>query len=377
MNFTIDREVFLEKLIVVSRALPVKTAMPILTGIKIEVTEEELLLTANNTDLSILITVKHESLVIEEKGCIVYDGKQLVEIVRAQHSKTISMTSVEDKIVELKAERYKSDLILFESSNYPNIEFIPMNKALILDAKLIKQLIKETSYAAATSEKRPILTGVNLKYKDGILTAIATDSFRLSKKYIYTENINDNFDLVIPQKTLDDLLKTIELYNDNLEIAFTNNKILFKFKDTYFQSRLLEGAYPDTSRLIPDNLPINLKFNKEDLIGAIERVGVLSPKDKENNYNIVRLFNKDAQICEIMTKNNEKGAATEQIIQLETGEYIPLKIAFSAKYILDALKSFSSTEVILSFSGEVKPFIIQGESDVNLTHLILPIRVDW
>ncbi|MFI3252693.1 MAG: DNA polymerase III subunit beta [bacterium] len=377
MNFTIDREVLLENLVVVSRALPTKTAMPILTGIKIVAKDNELLLIANNTDLSIQVLINDKSLTIEEEGVIVYDGKQLLEIVRAQNAKQINMTMVEEKLVVLKAERFKSDLILFDADNYPNMEFIPLTKPLMLDAKIMKQLIKETAYACATSEKRPILTGVNFKYSKGQLTAIATDSFRLSRKYIFTEEINADFDLVIPKPTLDDLMKTIESYNETLEIYFTTNKILFKFNNTLFQSRLLEGAYPDTSRLIPDSFPINLKFNKEDLIGAIERVGVLSPKDKENNYNVVRLFNTESQVCEILTKNNEKGAASEQVVQLDNSEYCPLKIAFSSKYILDALRSFTSTEIILSFSGEVKPFIIQGESDLNLTHLVLPIRVDW
>ncbi len=377
MNFTIDREVLLENLITVSRALPVKTAMPILTGVKIEAKKDSLILTANNTDLSIQVIINDDSLSIEETGYIVYEGKQLLDIVRAQNAKQINMTMIDDKLVLLKAERFKSDLILFESDNYPNIEFIPQDKALTLDAKIMKQLIKETAYAAASSEKRPILTGVNFKYSKGQLTAIATDSFRLSRKYVFTENIGADFDLVIPQKTLDELLKTIETFNDDLLIYFTQNKILFKFKNTLFQSRLLEGAYPDTSRLIPESFPINLKFNKEELIGAIERVGVLSPKDKENNYNVVRLFNTDTQVCEILTKNNEKGAASEQVVQLEAGEFIPFKIAFSSKYILDALRSFTSNEIILCFTGEVKPFIIQGESDLNLTHLVLPIRVDW
>ncbi len=377
MNFTIDREVLLENLITVSRALPVKTAMPILTGIKIEAKKDELILTANNSDLSIKVLINHESLEVKQPGIIVYDGKQLLEIVRSQNAKQINMTMVEDSLVELKAERFKSDLILFEADNYPNIDFIPLDKPLNLDSKLVKQLIRETAYAAATSEKRPILTGVNLKYSKGVLTAIATDSFRLSRKYVYTDSITKDFDIVIPQRTLDDLVKTIESYNDNLEIYFTSNKILFKFKNTLFQSRLLEGAYPDTSRLIPESLPIILKFNKEELIGAIERVGVLSPKDKENNYNVVRLYNTEAQVCEIMTKNNEKGAASEQIITIDSTEFVPLKIAFSSKYILDALRSFTSTEIILSFTDEVKPFIIQGESDLNLTHLVLPIRVDW
>ncbi len=377
MNFTIDREILLENLVVVSRALPVKTAMPILTGIKIEAKGTELILTANNTDLSVKVSIIDDSLKIEEEGTIVYDGKQLLEIVRSQNAKQINMTMVEESLVVLKAERFKSDLILFEADNYPNIEFIPLTKPLILDSKLVKQLVRETAYAASTSEKRPILTGVNLKYSKGVLTAIATDSFRLSRKLVYTENIGTDFDIVIPQRTLDDLVKTIESYSGNLEIFFTNNKILFKFKNTLFQSRLLEGAYPDTSRLIPEILPITLKFNKEALIGAIERVGVLSPKDKENNYNVVRLYNTDSQVCEIMTKNNEKGAASEQVVTLESTDYIPLKIAFSSKYILDALRSFTSTEIILSFTDEVKPFIIQGESDLNLTHLVLPIRVDW
>lgn len=377
MNFSIDREILLDNLNLISRGLPVKTAMPVLNGIKLELTESDLFLTSSNSDLSIQIIINDPSLIIEQRGSIVIPGKFFIEIIRKINSKKINISLIEDKIAVIKAERSEFKLNLFDVFNYPNIDFVALDKPLTFDAKIIKQFIKETSYAASQSEKRPILTGVNLKYDQDKFTAIATDSFRLSQKIIYFQDLFDDFNLVIPNKCLDELSKTLDNYNEKVEIYFNNIKVLFKFKNILFQSRLLDGAYPDTSRLIPAEFPIITKFNKEDLISAIERVSLLSPKDKDNNYNVVRFCIREDQIIEISSTNAEIGTATEEILPCDPLVGSSLRIAFSSKYILDALRSFTSNEITLSFTGEVRPFILQGDNDLNLTHLILPIRVDW
>ena len=110
---------------------------------------------------------------------------------------------------------------------------------------------------------------------------------------------------------------------------------------------------------------------------AIDRVSLLSNKDKENQYNVVRFNIRGDQVIEVSSSSSEIGNAVEEINPTAPVVGPMLKIAFSAKYIMDALKSFISPEVTLCFTGEVKPFVCKGELDTNLTALILPVRVDW
>ena len=377
MNFSIDRNVLLENLNLIARGLPVKTAMPVLNGIKMELTNEDLYLTSSNTDVSVQVVINHESLQIKETGKIVVPGNYFIQIIRKINSKTIDISLIEDKIIVIKAERSEFKLNLLSVFDYPNIDFVCLDKPLVLSAKNLRSIIRETAYATSANEKRPILTGVSLKYADHKLVAIATDSFRLSQKVTELDNDFDNFNIVVPYKSLDELSKALELYNDDVEVYFNKIKIVFKFKNILFQSRLLDGAYPDTSRLIPAEFPVKVRFNKDELLAAIDRVSLLSNKDKDNQYNVVRFNIRPDHVVEISSSSTEIGNAIEEIVPTDPIEGPALKIAFSAKYITDALKSFVSPEVVLCFTGEVRPFICKGDLDYNLTALILPVRVDW
>ena len=378
MQFSIDRDVLYENLNLISRGLPVKTAMPVLNGIKMELTEEDLYLTSSNSDISIQVVVNHSSLEIKETGKIIVPGNYLIQIIRKINSRKIDISLIEDKIVIIKAERSEFKLNLLSVFDYPNIDFVCLDKPLLLSAKNLRSIIRETAYATSNSEKRPILTGVSLKYANHKLTAVATDSFRLSQKIMELDDVDYNdFNIVVPFKSLDELSKTLETYNEDVEIYFNKIKIVFKFKNILFQSRLLDGAYPDTSRLIPDQFPVVVRFNKDELINAIDRVSLLSTKDKENQYNVVRFNIRNDHVVEISSSSSEIGNAIEEIIPTDPIEGPALKIAFSSRYIIEALKAFISPEVQLCFTGEVRPFIIKGDLDYNLTALILPVRVDW
>lgn len=379
MNITIDREILLENLNIISRGLPAKSPMPILTGIKFEATDSDLYLTSSNTDISVEVLINDVSLEITEPGKTVVPGKFFFEIIRKINSKKVNLYLIDDKILVIRADRGEYKLHIMDYMDYPNVDFVCLENPLKLDAQILKKIIKETVFATAASEKKPILTGVNFKNEGGKLIATATDSFRLSQKIISIEDYND-FNITIPNKSLDELLKAIDLYDDELSLYFSNNKLLIKYKNVLFQTRLLDGNYPPTSKLIPNEFPIIIKFNKDELVDAVERVSLLSPRDKERDkeitYSIIKLSIKKDRIIEISSTNASIGDAKEEIIPTNVEASNPITIGFSSRYLLEALRSFMSTEVSLNLSGEIRPFVITGENDANLTQLILPVRMN-
>lgn len=379
MNLTIDREILLENLNVILRGLPAKSPMPILTGIKLEATDTDLYMTSSNTDISVEVLISDSSLQIEEPGKTVVPGKFFIDIIRKINSKKVSLYLLDDKILVIKADRGEYKLHIMDYMDYPNIDFVCLENPLTLEAPVLKNIIKETVFATATSEKKPILTGVNFKLSDGKLIATSTDSFRLSQKIISIDDYND-FNITIPNKSLDELLKAIDQYEEQLNLYFSNNKLLVKYKNVLFQTRLLDGNYPDTSKLIPLSFPIVIKFNKDELVAAVERVSLLSPRDKEKDkeitYSIIKLSIKKDRIVEISTTNATIGDAKEEIIPTDIEATNPIVIGFSSRYLLEALRSFMSTEISMNLSGEIRPFVLRGESDANLTQLILPVRMD-
>ncbi|NLB85193.1 MAG: DNA polymerase III subunit beta [Acholeplasmataceae bacterium] len=376
MNFQINRNILLNNLLIAQRGLPNKTPLPVLNAIKIEVNPDHLILTTSNSDLAIQVLVDDESLKVVQTGKIAIPGKFLIEIVRKIDSNLIEFSLVDNKIVTIKADRSEFNLRLMDVLDYPEVDFLENNEPIELDSEIIKSIISETNFATANNEKRPILTGVHFSNVDNNLIAVSTDSYRLSQKRLQLRNQPSDFNFVIPSKSLDELSRILDIASDNIQIFSTSNKVLFKFPNILFQTRLLEGKYPDTERIIPVDFPIIIPFNKEELLSAVERVALLSPKDRETNYNIIRLTLRPDKIVEISSTNTEVGDALEEVIPTSEVKGTTLRISFSSKYLIEALKSFRSPEIIISFAGDVKPFVLTGSRDIGLLHLILPVRID-
>jgi len=157
-------------------------------------------------------------------------------------------------------------------------------------------------------------------------------------------------------------------------IHLNHKSILFEYGTVLFQSRLLDGNFPETSRLIPMEFPIIIKFNKDKLFVAIERASLLS--SKEGSSSIVKLNLRNDNVVEITSNSPELGKVTEKVYPLEKAIGLTIKIAFSSKYFMDALKTFNSEEVYVKFTGEIRPFVIEGDNDPGLVQLILPVRTE-
>lgn len=376
MIFSINKDLLLNNLLIIQRGLPNKTPLPILYAIKFDLRSDHLVLTTSNTDIATEVLIEDQSLIVKKSGRVAIPGRFLIDIVRKVNAQTIEFALMEDRLIVIKADRSEFKLRLLDVDDYPEVDFVENSNSLLLDSQMLKTLIKETSFATAINEKRPILTGVNFKLENQVLYAVATDSYRLSQKHTKLRTTIEDFNIVIPSKSLDELSKILENFNLDVEVYISTNKVLFKFDNILFQTRLLEGNYPDTSRIIPTEFPVSITFNKEELLQAVERVSLLSPKDREMNYNIIKLNLRPDHVVEVASTNSEIGDAVEEVIPSGDVTGPIIKIAFSSRYLVDALKSFTSNDVTIHFAGEVKPFVIKTDFDKDLLNLILPVRID-
>ena len=373
MKFSIEREILLQNLNHVSKALSTKPQMPILTGIQIDVQDDYLKLTASNSEISIQTKIdKNKDLIIEETGSVVLPGRYLLEIVRKVDAKIIDFVSFEENMVKILADRSNFTLNVLDKSTFPYLVFEESEININLDVLNLKQIIKKTAFAASTSESRMVLTGVNFTTEKNKLEVIATDSYRLAKKFILFNNEYPTINVVISSKSLDELNKILDDPNETVNIYFTNVKVLFKYKNILFQTRLIEGIYPNTASLIPTDFLTSIKFNKNELLAAIDRASLFTNSEMSN---IIKLTLNSDKIVEITSTTNEIGAVLEELNPLYISNLIPFQIAFSSRYFLEAIKVFDSNEITIHFTGEIKPFIITGEYDVNHIQLILPVRV--
>jgi len=373
MKFTINRDLLLTELTHAAKGLSTKTPMPILTGIKLLVSTDGLTLTTSNTEISIQIKIpQSQHLTVETPGECVVPGKYFLEIIRKIDARDIDFAIFEENMIKILADRSNFTLIGLDKTDYPQINFNDSAESILLDSSVLKQIIKQTSFATGVSETRIILTGISFNINENQLTATATDSFRLAKKTIKLPKSYNKINVVIPSKALDDLNKIIDDADEKVSIHLASNKVLFKYKNISFLTRLIEGTYPDTSSLIPKEFFTDLKFNKQELISAIDRAALFTNMDTSN---IVKLTLKSDKVVEIASNSTEIGKVVEEVYPTDCSVLKPFQIAFSSKYFLDAVKSFDSNEVTIHFTGEIKPFVVRGEYDFNLTQLILPVRV--
>lgn len=372
MKFAINRLLMIENLNYVSHALSNKTPMPVLTGIKIDVRNDVIILTASNSEISIQTCIDQPMLMsIEEEGCVVLPGKYFNDILKKAEGDMVEFITFEDNTVKILANKSNFTLISMDHTNYPMISFDNSDTVITMDALNLKQLIKKTYFATSNSESRPILTGVNFTTLDNKVEAVATDSYRLAKKYMLFECQYPHLSIVIPSKSLDEILKLLEDDQENIQIHITKTKALIKYKKVLFQTRLIEGVYPNTENLIPKDFVNSVTFNRNELISTIERASLFTNIETSN---IIKMSINGNNTVTISSTNSEIGTVIDELTAINCSNDYQLQLAFSAKYFLDAVKSFDSTEITVHFTGEIKPFIITGEYDYNQIELILPVR---
>jgi len=375
MHFTTNKDKLLNQLLILQKALPSKAPYPIFNAIKIEVEADYIIFTTSDSDVSIQIIYTDPTLKIDKVGKIAISGKYFIDIIRKIEALNVTVSLIDDKLVHIQAGRSNFKLVLMDVEDYPQIDFLEENNPINIDSSILKDIIRKTSFAAATNEKRPILTGVNFKFSNQKLITTATDSYRLAQKTIIYKNETQDFNIVVPSKNLDELIKIID-HSDEISIYISSFKILFKINNIYYQTRLLDGTYPDTQRVIPVEFPVIIPFNKEDLLGALERVSLLSPKDVNQSLNIIKMHLKIDGNVDISSNSSEIGDAKEEVNP--NGDVIGknLSIAFSARYLMDSLKSFHTNNILLCFAGDVRPFVLKAPTESDLLHLILPVRID-
>ena len=373
MKVQIKRELLLSNLNNVSRALSNKPQMPILTGLKLDVKNNFLTLTASNSDISIQTKIEaNDDLVIKETGIVVLPGKYFCEIIRKSECETILIQTFEQNSVKILANQSTFTLNLLDKSIFPYISFDDSQNFIYLDGINLKQIIKKTSFATSLLESKMVLTGVSFTVNGDKLEAIATDSFRLAKKYMKVDGMNAQIKAIIPSKSLDELNKIVEEVQEIIQIHFTQTRALFKYKNILFQTRLIEGNFPNTKSLIPTEFITDIKFNKQELINAIDRASLFVSDDFSN---IIKFTINEQNEIIISSSASEIGGSLEKIKPISCSRYLNFETAFSAKYFLEALKAFDATEVTIHFTGEVKPFVINSDYDVNHIQLNMPLRM--
>lgn len=373
MKFTIKKDLLLDALSKVSKAISTKNLIPVLAGIKFELKKKKLTLTASDNDITIQTTIESvndDEFKIDSEGSIIIQGKYILDIVRKLPDQYINVEVIDELKILIYTENSEFNLNGISESEYPNVGLEESKKKININAGVLKSIVNQTAFATSNEESKPVLTGINFNIVGDILECNSTDSYRLARKIVKLEKASEeNYNIVIPSHNLIEFTKILGDDSEEVEVHIFNNKVLFKNGNLKFESRLINGTYPNTANLLPDDSYLVVSTNLNDFYSVIDRVSILT-SDKEKN--IVTLET-EGNTLTLKSSSAEIGRVEEKM-SISKNNNEDIKISFSAKYMMEALKSFSTETVDLHFVGEVKPIIIKSIEDETLTQLVLPIR---
>ena len=373
MKLTIKKELLLNALNKVSKAISTKNLIPVLAGVKFDLKKKGLTLTASDNDITIQTLIEatnNDDFKIEEEGSIIIQGKYILDIVRKLPDKYINIEVVDELKILIYTENSEFNLNGISESEYPNIGLEESKKKVHVKASIFKEIVNQTAFASSNEESKPVLTGINFNIVGDVLECNSTDSYRLARKVVKLNSASEeNYNIVIPSHNILEFARIIDDEDGDVELHIFNNKILFKIGNLKFESRLINGTYPNTSNLLPEESYLVVSTNLNAFYDVIDRVSILT-SDKEKN--IVTLETR-GDILVLKSSSVEIGRVEEKM-PITKNNNEDIKISFSAKYMMEALKSFSTETVDIHFVGEIKPILIKSSEDDTLTQLVLPIR---
>lgn len=362
MKFSIAQKELQKHIQIAQKAISSRNTIQILDGILFEAKDNTLHLTATDMEVSIHTSVPCD---VHEEGRMVLQGSMISNITRKLPQEIIHFKA-DQKQVEIVCKNSRFQLVSYNPEEYPTLPNIQEEFSLDIPAKEWKQAVRQTIFATGQDESKPVLRGVLFDVRDDGLFLVALDGFRIALKKLPIQKETTSF--IIPGRALQEIQK-IAQDDQQIAIAANQRNMAFHLGETTFTTKLLDGQFIDYKPLL--NTPSNVFFtvDRKELYDALERASLLSGEERAN---LIKLHLQDDH-CSI-TSNTEMGQVYETVYGSIDGD--ELEIAFNARYLLDGLKEVDGQTVKLSFSGSLKPLLIESmEEEEGYTYLVLPVRL--
>ena len=366
MEFKIDRDVFLKSLAHVQGVVEKKNTLPILGNVMLEANEGFLKITA--TDLDIIITEKLTCNTIDV-GSTTTTAQVIYDIVRKlKTGSTLHLSLKDNNRLKLISGKSDFNLTCISPDEFPVLEDNMDQQYIEVPSFEFLKVINKTKFAISNDETRHYLNGVFLDKNKNQLIAVATDGHRLSKSATEFKGKNEFQPIILPKKTVYELLTIIDEDSINLKILSTKSKIKFLYKEIVLISKVIDGKFPDYDKVIPKDERVEAKANVDEFVSALDRLKSLSSDRK----GVIKVSLHDG-IMKFLINDAISGDGVEEVQTQYNGQ--PLEIGFNSNYLIDVASVLESKDIILMFKDATSPIQIKDENDILSTYIIMPMRV--
>ncbi len=363
MKFRCERELLADALTTAGRAATGRSAaLPVLSGVRLELTGDQLTVTGTDLDLTIQLGVTVGG---DSDGGVVLPARLAAEIVRSLNDGKVEVAVATDD-VSITGGRSQFSVRPLSIDDYPRLP-TPATDGVTVPAATFGEALRQVVRAASTDENRPILTGVLLTAENDGLRMVATDSYRLAVRDLAeTQVLGAGQKVLVPGRALVELQRLVGAGGD-LVLRLGDRDATFEVGGTRLTTRLIEGEFPNYRQLIPPSHPNTLTVAREALLEAIRRVKILA-----RDATPVRL-QLGGDTLGITAVTQDIGTASEELDASYSGA--ELTVAFNPDYLAAGVEACTGDEVTLSTLDALKPAVVRGVGADDYLYLLMPVRV--
>ncbi|MFC1700817.1 DNA polymerase III subunit beta [Patescibacteria group bacterium] len=376
MKITCLQENLKKAINIVERIIGRNLTLPVLNNILLSAEKNKLRISSTNLEIGINCWIPGKT---DKEGSITVPSKLVSGLINNLSNKKIELTAKSNNKLMIKSEDFIANINGISSDEFPIIPKINDKPLINIKGNLLKNSLLQVVEMASISESRPEISGVYVNFDSltgesdkNCVNLVATDSFRLAEKNIFFENeaeIIKNQQIIIPQRTAQELARILNETNSDVKIILSGNQILFDLDDIQIISRLIEGQYPDYKQIIPGNFKTRAIVNRDELIKSIKVASLFSSKINDVKFNI----DPKKSLINISAKDSDIGENKSQIDSKIEGN--GLEIIFNYRYLLDGLNNILSDKVILEFNNSSSSAVIKPVGDASYVYVIMPIKI--
>ncbi len=363
LELLIDKTDFQNVLKKAISATEKKSALPILSNFLLEAKDSKLIVQGTDLEVHVSVSVFAK---VEQEGTACVNAKKLTDISRLLPGNEVYI-KLEDNTLKIKAGKTKYNLPTVSPEDFPMMYPFPEDNAFIVSGDEIQKAISKTAYATSKEESRFALQGVLFKSMDGTIDVVATDGHRLA---LYTINRNGSGDIniIVPQKALNELKKLLTGLED-VEMAASGQEVFFRTPEWILMSRLLEGAFPDYTKVIPTEFSIEINLDKKEFLDAVKRVSAIIEGDPKP----IKLTLRE-NLLELKSTSAEYGEAVDELNIEYSGE--EFSIGFNARYLIEAIEAIDGDRIIIRFTNpNAQTLILPEDENEKYKAIVMPMEI--
>jgi DNA polymerase III subunit beta len=316
------------------------------------------------TNLQIGIEIEIPATVAVE-GVVLVKGEVMANVCNHLTGAQEVTLSLDHDNMTVTTPQHNTVIKCLPSDEFPTLPIVE-GESFEIKTSILQEGIRSVYFCAATTEIKPEIASIFIYAEDNILTFVATDSFRLAEKKIRTKGIPDISKLLLPYKTIADILRVLDSAPETVRVSYSRNQLSISGSGLYLTSRLIDGAFPEYQRIMPKEELTKVVLMKQELLNTLRLSTVFADKFFQVLFTTVP----EQKIITISSKNSDVGSSISNIDAVLEGQ--PIEVSFNLKYFLDVFQSLAGDSVVLSFTTANKPIVIKSVQDTTFTYLLMP-----